>query len=342
MSSATGKIFKATDERFIKKLFKNKKKLFFPSSKGSILDVKIKKISPNWAKESCLVKYKILFDDKTQKIVRGTAKAGRTKKPVWQIMKYLYSNNFCQGKLRIPEALDFIPDINLLLYEEAPGNTFTEAIERGDKKTEKSLKNIAEWLAKLHGMDYKNRKFCKAVFLGSAGYKIIFRKIGKLLPELKKDLIPADKIDFIDQIWQGKKTLIHNDFYPGNAVLDNEIIFGIDFDRAGFGPFLIDTATFYGALEFPKEIWNLKLPEKRIRQFQDIFLKNYCKIRKLNYTKTKKALKKFLVKVFLDQIHYYGSFMVEGWDFMDKKTKNDFALKIKALLLKTKQCLKNL
>jgi thiamine kinase-like enzyme len=339
----TEKIFKAIDRRFIKELFENKKKLFFPLNKGNILNIEIKKISPDWAKKSCLVKYKISFDDKSQKIVRGTAKAGRTKKPVWQIMKYLYSNNFCKGGLRIPKALDFIPNANLLLYEEAPGITFTEVIERGDKKAEKSLKDIAKWLAKLHGMDYKNRRFCKAVFLGSAGYRNIFRKIVELLPELKKDLIPISRLDFIDQIWRrGKETLIHNDFYPGNAILDNEIIFGIDFDRAGFGPFLMDIATFYGALEFPKEIWNLKLPEKQIRRLQDILLKNYCKIRKLNYTKTKKDLRKLLVKVFLDQIHYYGSFMAKGWNSMNEKTKDDFALKIKALLLKTKQCLKNL
>ena len=343
MIMGKGKIFQALDKTFIQELFKRKKKLFFPSIKEEISEIEIERVSPDWAKESCLVRYEILFDNDTKKIVRGTAKAKKSEKSVWQLMKYLYSNDFSAGELQIIRPLDYLADTNLLLYEEAPGFTLTEIIEKENKTiTKRILKNIARWLVKLHSLNFEQKKFPKAIFIGQRGYKDIFRKIEKYMPELKNDLIPTNKLNFIDKIWQYKKTLIHNDFYPGNSVSNKKIIFGIDFDRAGRGPFLMDLATFYGALDFPKEIWDLKITRKQRHHFQDVFLKEYCRLRKFDYYSIKSDLKKFLVKIFLDQIHYYTSFMIKGWGSTDKKTKDIFALKIKSLLFKTRQQLKNI
>ena len=343
MMIGKGAIFRALDRAFIQKLFVKKKMLFFPSVRGEISDIKIERISPNWAKESCLVRYEILFDDNTKKIVRGTAKAKKSKKSIWQIMKYLYSRDFSTGKLQIAKPLGYIADINLLLYEEAPGSTLTEIIEKENETIAKRiLKNTARWLVKLHSLGFKQKQFPKAVFIGFTGYKNIFQKIGKYMSELKNDLIPINKLNFVNKLWQYERALIHNDFYPGNFVSNKEIVFGLDFDRAGLGPFLMDVATFYGALEFPKEIWDLKLPKKQIRHFQDVFLQEYCKLRKLSYFQIKKDLKKFLVKILLDQIHYYVAFTIRGWDFMDQKTREIFIFKIKSLLLKTKQCFRDL
>lgn len=343
MALAEGKIFQALDKEFIQKLLERKKRLFFPSVKGKISEIKIKRVSPDWAKESCLVRYEILFDNDTKKIVRGTAKAKKSEKSVWQIMKYLYYQDFNSGNLQIAKPLDYIADINLLLYEESPGVTLTEIIEKETKTiVEKNLKNTARWLVKLHNLDFIKKGFPKATFIGLDGYKNIFHKIKKYIPELKNNLIPLNKIKFINQIWKNKKNFIHNDFYPGNSISNKKIIFGIDLDRAGIGPFLMDIAAFYGALEFPKEFWDLKISIKQIRHFQDIFLREYCKLRKLNYLQIKKDLKKFLVKIFLDQIHNYAAGTIKYRNLMDKKTKDSYILKIKTLLLKIKQHLKNL
>ena len=337
------KIFQALDKTFIQKLFERKKKLFFPSIKEEISAIEIERTSPVWAKGTCLVRYKILFDNKNQKIVRGTARTHKSKKATFDLMKYLYRNSFSKGDLRIAKPLDFIPSYNLLLYGEAPGVTLIEVIEKENgKKVETILKNTARWLVKLHNLSFDNRKFPKAIFNGFLGYKNIFQKIERYMPELKKDLPPLNKLKFVNQIWRDRKTLIHNDFYPGNSVSDGKNIFGIDFDRAGSGPFLMDLATFYGALEFPKEIWELKISKNQINDFQNIFLKEYCRLRRLDYLKIKKDLRKFLIKIFLDQIYYYTVFTIKGWKFMDKNTKSNFILKIKSLLLKTKQYLKNI
>lgn len=335
-------IFKALNKKFIKKLFEEKKKLFFSSAKGEISEIKIEKLSPDWAKESCLARYEIFFGDETKKIIRGTARSKKSKKPAWQVMKYLYSHNFSNGPLQIARPFDYIASVNLLLYQELPGFSLTQVIEREkDIVVEQNLKGAANWLAKLHRLEV-SQNFPKAVFIDFESYKGIFKTIEKYLPELKNNLIPIAKIKFINQIYKNRKNLIHNDFYPGNCIYNKKTFFAIDFDLAGLGPRLADVAAFSTALDFPKEVWNLKRPEQEIRRFQDIFLRQYCRQSRLDYSKIKKDLKKFIIKIFLDQIYYYAAFTIRGRNFMDKKTKENFILKIRALLLKTKQHLGNL
>ena len=338
-----GKIFQALDKIFIQELFRRKKKLFFSSTKAEISDVKVEKISPDWAKESCLTRYEILFSDGAKRNVRGTAIAGKSKKSVWKIMSYLYSRDFSSGDLRIARPLDYIENINLSLYEESPGVTLTEVIRKGSEAIIKqNLKKIARWLTKLHNVDFEGKKFAKAIFIGLNGYKRIFQEIGKYTPQLKKDFPAPNKLNFINRIWLREKKLIHNDFYTGNSVSDGEIVSGIDFDRVGVGPSLMDVATFYGALDFPREILDLGLHKKQSHRFQEFFFRQYCEERGLNQSQTKQHLKKFLVKICLDQIYYYAAFTIKGWSLMDWKTKNIFISKIRALLSKTNQYLDDL
>lgn len=335
------KIFLCFDKKYILKIFSESKGFFYFPKNKKIVDVKIEKVSPSWAKEGCLARYIILFSDNTREKIRGTAKKDESKKRVFNIMEYLYSRGFNKGHLQSAKPFYYVPSANLLLYKESPGMTLTQIIEeKNNKVVKKNLKNVAGWLVKLHNIDLNKENFPEAVFLGFKGYKRTFEKIKKFFPELKNNLIPIYKIKFIDRLWENKETLIHNDFYPGNTISNGRIIYGIDFDRAGKGPFLMDIAAFYGALEFPKEIWDSGFSKKKIRSFQKVFLKEYCKLKNLNYSETKIKLNGFLVKVFLDQVHYYTEFSIRGLNFMDKKTKDDFTRKIKASLIKTNEYLK--
>ncbi|MFH1657034.1 MAG: aminoglycoside phosphotransferase family protein [bacterium] len=330
-------ILKTLDKDYLLRFFKNKKDFYFPGSKN-IADLKIKRISPLWAKQNCLAKYVITFADKKTKTVRGTAGSGPTKKGTVKIADYLYHHGFNQGNLIISRPLDFIAAANLFFYEEAPGQTLLEKLRTVElSEAENYFSEIAAWLTKLHALPSK--KFKKARFIGVKGYAKIFSQIEKLTPELKKELIPLEEVEFIDKVWEKDNVLIHNDFYLRNIIVNNKRIYGIDFDLAGIGPRLMDLASFYGSFEFPPEIWNLNFANQEKKELQEVFLKSYCQLNKINYGETKKELKKFLLKIFLDQVHYYASFSFKCWRFLSEQEKQLSVLKIKKILSQAKKYL---
>jgi len=339
----TYQIFKAIDRDFIKGLFQKKSKTYFPDlEKKDLEKIDIERTSQSWAKETCLTRYQVSFGGKQKKILRGTAKKDQSKKNVWEIMNFLYKKGFDRGKLTIAKPIDFLKDINLLLYEEADGLPFAFIIENGDySQIEKDLKRIAQWLVKLHSLKIQKIKFKKAIFLQSKGYLKIFKKAERFMPELKSDLKSLPDLTFIDNLWKKEKTLIHNDFYPGNIILKRNIVCGVDFDRACLGPPLMDVATLCGALEFPKEIWALSLSKKEVLSLQKGFFENYCKLRKIDPRENKKIFQAFLVKIFLDQVAYFSEFAIAGWNFMNEASKKDFVFKIRSLILKVKEKLKD-
>ncbi len=136
------KIFKTIDPSFIEPYFIKKKDCFFPDKKKKkIKEVKIKQISPSWAKKTCLAKYEIVFDDSSEKIVRGTAKKGSPKKDVWKIMNFLYQNLSKDKTLAVARPLDYLENINLLLYEEAPGIPLVFVLGGKNKKEKENKRS---------------------------------------------------------------------------------------------------------------------------------------------------------------------------------------------------------
>jgi len=329
-------IEKAEDPVFIEKFFKKNFKIYFPDvKKEKIKKIEIEKKSPIWAKDTSLLRYKIFFDSQL-KIVRGSAKKTHSKKKIFFLMNYLYWHGFNKGSYRIPKPLDYFEKANLLLYEEVEGETFASMLAQNKlKKIEQNVKRIAQWLAKLHTTKIKGVLFEKALFLGKRKYQKMFSDIENLMPSLKKDLKFSIDLDLVQQAWRKKEyfALIHNDFYPGNIIIQDSKIFGIDFDRAGIGPFLMDLATFYGCFDFPKEIWQIGLTKSERKKIQNLFLKVYCKKRNMQLKKIKDLLKPFLLKIFLDQIHYHFYFAKRGWRYMDKTAKNTAQRKIQALIV---------
>ncbi|MBM3250894.1 MAG: aminoglycoside phosphotransferase family protein [Candidatus Nealsonbacteria bacterium] len=328
-------IFKSLDASFAEKIFAEKKNYFFPDQRGrKIKKIKINQVSPFWAKKTCLIKYNLIFEDGSEKIIRGTAKTNFSKEGVWKIMNYLYKNIPAQESPKIPRPLGYLKNINLLLYEEVPGIPLVLALEKENEKIkEKYLKKAAAWLSWLHNLSPLRKKLPKSAFIGSNGYKKTFKKIEKHIPELKKYFPPQKESDSIDKIWQFKKTIIHNDFYPGNSIVNRGDFFGIDFDRAGFGPPLMDVAALFSFFDFPKRIWKNEIPQKEIKKLQNAFLKEYCLINGLSFDETFKKIHPFLIKSFFDQFYYYANFFLEGRRFMNKKTINSFSLIIKDILI---------
>jgi hypothetical protein len=329
-------IFKSIDPSFIDSFFKEKKNVFFPELKNKeIKEIKTKQISPVWAANTCLVRYQIFFNDNTQRIVRGTAKNNSSKKNVWQIMNYLYSNVPDSEELSVPRPLDYLKEINLLLYQEVPGVPLVSILEKNSFSQKKdSLKKAASWLSWLHKVTIKE-EIPSADFIGPVGYQKAYSEIKKIVPKINS--LPSQKtLDSIDKVWVPEKTIIHNDFYPGNSVVGKKTFFGIDFDRAGLGPSLMDVAALSSFFDFSKRMWPHKMIKKESEKLKEIFVKEYCSINNLDSKETKEKIRLLIIKSFLDQLHYYINFFLEGHLFMDKKTKNHFLMIIKEISIRIK------
>jgi len=330
-------IFKSRDIVYIKKLFTKEKNRFFPGlEKSKITNITIKEVSPSWAKDTCLNKYKIQLDNKYIREIRETSSAKNSKKKIWQIMNYIYNNSFHTQRKTTPRPIYFVSQHNLLFYDEVPGTPLSVLISQNDTTAvKKSLISAGQWLTQLHQLEIK-KNFKKAFYPGTKGYKILFTKIKRYLPELKKDLIEIKKIEFTDKIWEAEKALIHADFYPGNIIINKNIFSVIDFDKTGVGPSLMDVATLYGCLEFPDTSWKLQFSQKKRKDFQEIFLQSYCQAKNIDFIKTKIKLRKFLAKIFLDQLRYYFLFDRQNVNLMARKDRANLINKLRDLILKIK------
>lgn len=333
-------IFKGTDSTFIKEYFSKRKDSFFPDCKErKITDIDIKRVSPEWAEDNCLVRYKIVFEGNLQKIVRGTAEASSSKKNVWSLMEYLYTNS--SKNLTIARPLEYMDEINMLFYEEAPGTPLASILQDGDiNEKMKAVKGVALWLSWLHNLSPSNEKIPNAIFIGSSGYRRILSEIEDEMPELKNDLPAKSEVDFIDNIWILDNKIIHNDFYPGNSVIKDDTIFGIDFDRAGFGPPLADVAALSSFFDFSEKMRPLyKMSKNDSQKLKKVFLEEYCLSCELNLNETTERIYPFVIKSFLDQLHYYVALFIRGRKFMDKKTEESFLGTIKEILVEIKKLL---
>lgn len=328
-------IFDILDRDYVWKLFKDKKLIYFPELEGKdLIVIEIEKISPNWAKETCLAKYKIFFSGgDIIKIIRGKASLSEDAMRVWRIMEYLYNNDFSGGQFQIAKPLDFVQENNFILYEEAQGSTLFSIIQSGDfEMIIACIKKSAAWLAKLHKINAIEENLSADIFIRSNDFVDIFSKLSNLFPDFKYNLILESSLKFIDDIQIEEKILIHNDFYPGNIIIGSEVIYGIDFEKSGFGSRWLDVATFLSWLAFPVEIKQFDLTSQKIQKMQAAFFETYCLYCQLDYLLAKQYLNKYFVKIYLDQIYYYTVFCLKGWDFFGAEDKYNYEIKIKALL----------
>jgi len=322
-----------TNKEQVFNLFSQKKDQYFPKRKREkIIKIEIKKQSPDWMKNSCLVKYKILFSGKKESIVRATAQVDGSKKEVFEIMGKIYQNNILNKKFQIPRPLDYLKESRALFYEEAPGQPLALVLEKS-VPSPLVFQKIATSLA--HFQSFKKIKR-PAVILKEKEYRQAFTRIKKILPSLTKKIIPIKKISFLENLNE-QNAFIHGDLYAGNIVLGKKIIYFIDLDKSGRGSLFLDLVPLYFSLEFPKSIWKIKPQKEKIEKFQKTFLTSYCQERNFDLEKIKNKLEKFRSKIFLDALHFIVGFAYNGWPTIDQKAKKGFAEKINDLLIKIKE-----
>lgn len=315
-------IFKSVNSDFMNVTFGN----IFSDKK--IHKIKIEKVSPDWAKTTCLTKYQILFENNEKMIIRGSARIHGSKESVFQIMEYLYENDLNL----VSKPLSYVREANLLLYEEAPGDPLISLIIKNEN-IKQALVKAAEWLTILHKIPVKSF-LPKAEYSGIKEYQKTLNKIKEGIPEIKNYSLDKKYLNLLNKAWtSSKKSIIHNDFYPGNFIIGKNTFYGIDFDRSGIGPFLTDVAGLYSFFEFPKEIWKPTIKDEERIFFKNFLLEEYCSLNNLNLSKTREEMKPFVIKSFLDQLNYFVNFYLEGKEDMSSSQKKDYINKSKSLLI---------
>lgn len=329
-------IFIAVDKEYIQRLFEEKKFIYFPEQKDKkIKVVEIKKVSPSWAKETCVVRYAVRFEDGSSKALRGTASARAPKENAWKIMNWLVSQHF----YKIAKPLDFVKEANLLIYEEIEGEPFSLFIGRKNpEEIEAVLKSAAAWLSELHDIGAKKAKLPRALILKSRDYKKIFEKLSKLLPDLNSEL-PAFDFSFVDKLAKEEKVIIHNDFYPGNVIVGKGELFAIDFEKSGLGARLLDISTLFGWFDFPEQMQQVNFGRNEIKRYQRIFLEEYCRLKNLDPVENIEKIGKYCAKNFFDQAYDFSLICVKGWNFLDNSSRSDYKEKIEALFNKARHYL---
>ncbi len=321
----------AENKKFIENLFWAKKNSYFPKkAKEKIKKIEIEKKSPNWAKEGILLRYKVhLGDEKI--IIRGTSKLNESKKNAWLVMNYLYKNGFAKGKFQVAKPLDYIKEINLLLYKEAKGQTFSEIMANGEReKIFLSIKNIAGWLAAFHSLKTKGMPINNKCRRENNSNVLLAAK--SLFPALKQKILTTEKMLALKKKAPFGKTIIHNDFYPNNIIINKNRVLVIDFDKSCIGQYMNDLATITAVFNLPDQLWKINLRQKNKEKAKKIFLEEYASKSGEAKEKIISNIGPYLFDVYLRQLNYYIKFAQKSFPYINKQGKASFGKKVEMIL----------
>ena len=308
----------------------NRKRTYFPELSGESLEsIEIERVSPDWAKNTCVTKYIIHFSGNTIKSIRGTASHNGLKQVAWGIMQFLWRQGFNSGKTRIAQPLDFLPEQDALFYEEAPGIPLVSIMQTKSRdEISERLKDVAAWLVALHELNPLGSTLPPARSVGVDEYRKVFGDLRETGPEIGFDLDLA----FLDTLGSPEVTLIHNDFYPGNIIIDATTVFGIDFEKSGMGSPYCDLATMTSWFELPVQDSTSIFAQGELKGFRRVFLESYCQLRHLDSDKTIRNLNKYLAKVFLDQAYEFAIIYLEGYKNSNEHVRDHYRRMVISLL----------
>ena len=175
------------------------------------------------------------------------------------IVKDCQFSNYIQGKTHFNTVLlkqGMDNDRAFSIHKKIKGQALTEKMNTMSKEDIKQVsKEIAEFMAELHGIKYDKDKIFK---VNNIGLDLV-----DFLNELiEMHLKPEDKVFWKYEEFKKKDKgcLVHGDLNPGNIIIDenNHISAIIDFGFAGYGNKYFDVARIIGRLpeSFRDEIIN--------------------------------------------------------------------------------------
>jgi hypothetical protein len=161
-------------------------------------------------------------------------------KKLHENMSKLWENGFARNAedgISMPEPLEFLPEMGLLVQEEVPGQPLKAVMKQPSLQPE-HFRQLARTLAKLHACpnflgqssrirvrEYLMRCHPKHDFLALA--------CPNLAPEIEHIVAGAHSIE--SSFGEIGQTLLHGDFHLGQVHLQNRRAWLLDFDAMGYG-----------------------------------------------------------------------------------------------------------
>lgn len=238
-----------------KKFFKKRAKKYFPGAK--FIDVQIKLVRNFRGKfRNLALKYLLTLEikgKKKTKLVRARIDTLHNNPArQYQFLKYLYSRGF---KNTIARPLEYIPSLNMLLYEDLPGMPFQVLLEE-HKNLQLLLRltpQIADWLKKFHKLKISSRNqfIARDIKVEKKDRRHWLFLMRKCAPEFYR---PTKEI--LDHCWEIRLknkaflkpkhfSLAHGDFHWGNIISRNNKKIGVlDFSDSLLADPLEDAARF--------------------------------------------------------------------------------------------------
>lgn len=194
-----------------------------------------------------------------------------------QAMKAIYNHGFDKGKYQITRPLGHYPKWRMLVYEEYPGNIFTDLLLNSRKNLEREVLLASNWVAKFHNLKIKTgRTKTLGRIKDEVGYFVEDYK--KFSPELQaegKQILETFLKRYKKYYHPKNHHLIHGDLNSNNIVFNDKEVGVIDFGNAWkFDPFC-DVGNYFVQMELLG--WQNRIPLKIIHKYNRVFLNNYLK-----------------------------------------------------------------
>ncbi len=259
------KILDLFDQDFVKEYFTKKILPQYPGfkriSKVAVIPIKQHVWETTY---HTVIEYRVHFigqDGRAHVLpIFATAHSNEPRINVYSVMKFLWKNNFSQGRLTIPRPLYYSNSYRAVFYRGVKGRNLLYYLKTGDvEQAETIVVKTAEWLAKLHRMPAdKVRNFNR-----------VNSRIKTTLPGEKKALARVkerypDNFDIYAKVYRhliseeekffkksARRWLIHGDAHPENVIKMGRFkIAMIDFADASLSDFARDLGCFIQQLEY--------------------------------------------------------------------------------------------
>ncbi|MBU2229569.1 aminoglycoside phosphotransferase family protein, partial [Patescibacteria group bacterium] len=194
-----------------------------------------------------------------------------------QAMKAIYDHGFDKGRYQITRPLGHYPEWRMLVYEEYPGEIFTDLLLAGKQRLEKKTLLASNWVAQFHNLKMKTGR--------TKTLKRIKEEVGYFVNDYKKfspELQAEGKLILETFLKRYKKYyrpnqhhLIHGDLNSNNIIFNGNNVGVIDFGNAWRFDRFCDVANYFVQMELLG--WQKRAPLKTIHKLHKIFLDNYLK-----------------------------------------------------------------
>jgi len=191
-------------------------------------------------------------------------------------MRKLWDNGFVEKEpfyVRIPEAYQFLPDLRLLLMEEAPGNPLKKMVK---KQTAKPLQmqRFASTLAKIHRFPLVlSEPFTIERHLKTRCHSLA-EPMAAAIPKIRDEIhsILDFAKDFQQRSGHEHFTMAHGDFHLSQVHLQKHIFWVLDLDPIHYGDPAYDVAMVLFSLKLTASKKSLA---KYTNSLRDSFLESY-------------------------------------------------------------------